>query len=282
MTDPTFLAALYLEKHPREAADLMGSFDLDSIAELITALPDETVPDLLTSLLPAKAGAVVAKMSDADGARFLGMMKRREAASILRNMPRERRDALLETMSVPTRVQLDLVLHQPPHRVGAWVESVPFALARDTTVENARRRLRGAESAITELYILDEARHLVGVIPLFRLFSVAGGELVESIALPPAATLRANSGIETALENPAWTETDSLPVLDHDGVLVGTVRHAMLREALSRKGVVELDDRGEDYMGVANNLYGLAEVLVTSIGRNTTPKPSTTAKGGSS
>ena len=283
MTDPTFLAALYVKRHPREAAEFVDGFQPRDIAELLATLPDDSACDLLTTLVPNKAAKALEELSDEDGAQYLGMMHRREAASILRNLQRDRRERFLQAMSTPTRIQLELILLQPSHRVGAWTESVPFALTRDTTVEAARRRLRSVDVAINEIYIIDDKRHLVGLVPLFRLYAVAGAEPVGSISQPLLGSLRANSGLESALENPAWKKADSLPVLDHEGALVGTLRHATLREAVSQHGVVEMNSRSDDYMGVANNLYvGLAEVLVTSIGRISKPKAPPAVKGGSS
>jgi len=280
MADPTYLAELYLQRHPREAATLLEGLETSDVAELIATLDDDKATDLLLALSPTVAAAALHLMADDHLADYLGGMPRQEAANILRRLPRERRATVLQAMPAAARLQLEVILHQPAHRIGAWMDSHPFTLAPDTTVEAARRRLRGIDDPVSHIFLTDDDQKLLTIVPVSRLFAVRGSEPISMVAEPPQGMLRASTTIENALDNPAWRDVDCLPVVDRDGVLVGSIRHASLREAIAQQRKSETDNRSNDYMSVANNLYvGLAEVLVASIARPKAAHPQKHGEG---
>ena len=225
-------------------------------------------PDILASLFLQRHLPEAAVVDDDDAVAVLSAMARRKSASILRLVSHERRSAILQKMSAPTRIQLEVILLQPMHRVGAWMESHPLTLPRESTVESARRRIQRHPSAPGEFYVVDNDGHLIGIVPLSRLFNAADSALIETVAQPAKGILRASETVDSALAHTAWHEVDTLPVVDRAEKLVGSIRHAALRMAATQPRDAEAGEDSGDYVLLANNLYvGLAEILATSISK---------------
>lgn len=270
MADESHLAVFYLENHPREAAEVLDAENAapEDVAQLLAALPDAAAAKVLSALTVTAASACLAALSDANARRLLGYIPRREAAAIVRLLPSDRQSAVLRALPAASRVQIELMLRQSAHHVGAWMDTAFQAVPQASTVDALRRRLRRLERPVNELYLVDDAGRLAGVVHPTRLFQATGSAAAGTIAHMPAGKLRSGSSIQHALAEPAWRDADVLPVIDGREKLIGTIRHATLREAVWRDVDGDRGDAAGDYLALANNLYvALAEVLSTSIGK---------------
>lgn len=269
MTDYTFLAADFLRQHPTEAASILEKSDSEQIATFAKTLGEDEATRLFMALSSQTAATALRHFGEKDATAMLGNMPRREASNILRRTPRKRREAYLASMPTATRLQLEVVLHQPTHRVGAYTDSGLVAVTPDTTVEAIRRRLRSVESPVSVIFLVNEKQLLLGSFPAGRLFSAKGSETASSLADTTRQSLNVRTTLEDALASADWMNTDVLGVVDREGKLVGSVRYAILRQANEPVSAPEDVEAGGDYMRVADNLYvGLAQVLLTTI-----PKP---------
>ncbi|WP_193173212.1 magnesium transporter [Nisaea nitritireducens] len=269
MTDFKFLATELLKQHPTEAASILEKHDSEQIATFAKSLGEDEATGLFMALSSQAAAASLRHFSEQDAVAILGNMPRREASDILRRTPRKRRETYLARMPAATRLQLEVVLHQPAHRVGAYTDSDLVTVTPGTTVETTRRRLRSVESPVAIIFLVNDKQQLLGSFPVGRLFSAKGSEAVETLADMTRQSLGVRTTLEDALESPDWLKTDVLGVVDRQDKLVGSVRYSSLRQASEPVVVQEETETGGDYMRVADNLYvGLAEVLLTTI-----PKP---------
>lgn len=271
MAEQNHLALLYLERYPQQAAAVLEASNAPpgEIVELLAALLDDVAAAVLSALTLTAAAVCLGALSDEVACRYLGHMPRRDAAAVVRLLPAERRSALLRQLSAPTRVQIELMLRQSVHHVGAWMDTNFQAVPQSSTVDALRRRLRGLERPVSELYLVDDSGRLAGVVHPARLYSATGSDAASAISHMPPATLHTVSSIAQALVAPAWSDADVLPVIDGREKLVGTIRHATLRAATKRQRDQNRGDAGSDYLALSNNLYvGLAEVLTTSIAKS--------------
>ncbi len=268
MTEQDPLATQYAARHPRKAVAVLARFPPAEAAAFVDGLADDMAADLLMAMPPDQAAACLTIPPPERVAVHLGNMPRRPAAAILRRLPPDRRSAVMAALAIATRMQIDLILHQPGHRIGAWIDAHPPIAEAGATVADVRLRLDRVEGQGGELFLVDGAQRLQGVVPLVRLLAATGEKPVASLAGPAEGGLRANMTIEAALKDPAWQERDSLPVLDRDGRLIGVLRHAVLRRAAQQERSARSEQPSGEYVSLANTVYvGLAEILATSIGR---------------
>ncbi|MFC3230731.1 magnesium transporter MgtE N-terminal domain-containing protein [Marinibaculum pumilum] len=266
------LAEVYAARHPRQAAAVLGRFEPAMAAAFLSAREEGLAGRLLAEMSPDRAAACLTAMTDADAAIRLGAMPRRAAASVLRRLAPSRRGAVQQAMPRATRLQLDLILHQPGHRIGAWIDPQVPAVQSGTTAEDARQAIAALQLPVAEAYLVDSGQRLLGSLSLARLAAAPAAQPVDGLARPVAASLRANQSVEVALAAPAWDTADCLPVLDGEGRLVGLLRHAALRRAARQDNAARSEVPADEYVSLANTVYvGLAEILATAIGRSDRP-----------
>ena len=211
------------------------------IAELLRALNEHerrAAVDALAGANPRLAMQVVAELGVDEGAALLASRPAAEVVRLLQELAPDDAAALMDHFPEPLAEQVrDLMQgQQPTAQIEEVLENLEgtagrimnprvFALPDDTTVEEAVKaiqQLGGAEMSFY-LYVIDERRHLVGVVSLRRLLLV-----------PPQAQLRAimttdviSVGVDTPQEEVARKVSSyhllAVPVVDDENKLVGTV-----------------------------------------------------------
>jgi magnesium transporter len=210
------------------------------IAEILRALNDHerrAATDVLVSSDPRLAMQVVAELGVDMGAalvashppaeivRLLQELAPDDAAGLIDRFPPELGEQVRELMQGQTTAGVTQLLENPEGTAGRIMNPRVFALPEDATAAeavNALQQLGGVEMSFY-LYVIDDRRHLVGVVSLRRLLLV-----------PPQATLKQimttdviSVGVDTNQEEVARKVSSyhllAVPVVDEENKLAGTV-----------------------------------------------------------
>lgn len=268
MTEPDLLIELYVERHPREAAAIMNVQVPADAGAVLDALDPDHAAVLLGHMATGAVAACIETLPPDRAAYQLGNLPTRVAAAVLRQTNAEQRSALLHEMPAATRIQVELMMRQPSHRVGAWIETRINTVEQGRTADVARQDLAKAAISEGDIYLVDSAGGLQGVVSPTRLFGLRANQPVDVAARPAHTALHASDTIEAALAAPAWEFVDTLPVVDRAGKLLGDIRQSVLRRALAVDARPRASKDNVEYMNLADSLYvGLASVLASSISR---------------
>lgn len=276
MADMFSLARLYAERYPAAVARILEDEVPGETSRFIAALDPGASGEVLANLAPDRAARSLDGLSDEQAADRLGRMAPRHTASILRELSERRRRALLERIPQARRLQTNFLLRQPRRTVGAWMETQIPSAPMDAIVEAALNRMAEQAAQSSGIYVLGPERSLVGWVPVAKLLGADRAAHLESLMERDVPRLRANAGIDAALVDPAWEESDALAVIDSDGRLVGAIRYLDLRRARLQAAVAEPVEPGlGTLMDTMNHLYiGMAEVMDVSIARRAGNAPS--------
>ena len=203
-----------LNDHERRAAvDAMAGADPRLAMQVIAELDVEQGASLLANRPPA------------DIVRLLQELAPDDAAALIDRFPEELREQVRDLMQGQTTAGVTELLENPEGTAGRIMNPRVFALPEEATAAeavNALQQLGGVEMSFY-LYVIDDRRHLVGVVSLRRLLLV-----------PPQATLKEimttdviSVGIDTDQEEVAKKVSSyhllAVPVVDDENKLVGTV-----------------------------------------------------------
>lgn len=268
MAEKDPLIELYIERHPGEAAAILNLQAPVEAGEIVEALDPDPAAVLLAEMATDAVAACLMSLAVDRAAFHLGNLPTRAAAAILRQIADAPRSELLHEMPAATRIQVEMMMRQPSHRVGAWIETRIITLAEASTADAARQTLAKAALAEGDIYVLNAAGGLTGIVTPTRLIGLRGNQPIDTAARPPRAVLHASMTIEAALAEPAWAIVDALPVIDRTGKLLGSVRQSVLRRALVANVKLGKGHGEAAYMNLADKVYvGLADVLATSMSR---------------
>src|ERR1051325_9821716 len=211
------------------------------IAEILRALNDHerrAAVDALAGADPRLAAQGIAQLGGDMGAsllascpvvdvsRLLQELAPDDAAALIDRFPNPLADEVRELMQrQQPNTEIAEVLENPEGTAGRIMNPRVFALPDETTVEEAVKaiqQLGGVEMSFY-LYVIDERRHLVGVVSLRRLLLVPPQAKLTNIMTTDVISV----GIDTPQEEVAKKVSSyhllAVPVVDEENKLVGTV-----------------------------------------------------------
>ncbi len=256
-------AAAFAERHPPEAARTLERLSPEEAGAFLAHTAAAVRGALLRSMSPAAATASLQRLSPADVERALTPLPGDIAASLLRRLPSEALAAVLAAMDAERRKPLERLLRFPEGTAGAIADVSAPVFGEHVTAAEARRRLRRVvEGAHPYVYVTDQEHRLVGVVHTRDLAAARPPVPLAELMQTEVASLGASAHLTTVAAHPAWLEFDPLPVVDHRGVFIGSVRHQRLRQAALPGAGASLTDSllhlGELYwLGLAMLLPGL-------------------------
>ncbi|NYZ61936.1 magnesium transporter [Luteimonas deserti] len=213
------------------------------------ALPAD-VADALAHLEPAQAARALPLLAPPQRAAVFGYLPLHMQSGLVAVVPRAALTELLEHMSADERADLFNALPSEQcaqvlpalaqaqredirrlsaygqDTAGAIMTSDYAALAPGLTAQQAveeLRRIAPDAETIYNAYVIDDARHLVGVVTLRRLITAAPDALVADLMQPRPIVAHVGDDQETVAELIGRYDFIALPILDADGRLVGIV-----------------------------------------------------------
>jgi magnesium transporter len=233
------LALSFLRDHPDEAAALLELQPAGEVATVLVDVPPELAAVLLQKMTGSRAAACLGRMSVEATARAANLIPPAGLAAILRQLEPSQRDSILAAMPRRAAQSLQRILSYAEGTAGALMDPRAVAFPQDITVENARGRLRRTPARSTYyLYIVDRDQRLVGVLTTPELFLADRQNLLSASMHSPVERLPADANQRMILDHPGWRAYHALPVVDHEGRLVGAI-HLETARALER----EMDPR---------------------------------------
>ena len=196
---------------PDELVERLATMHPDDAAEVMARLPEDT----LRGLKPEpKLRDMVEEFADDD------------AADVVARMNVDTREYLLEELSEGETVG-QLMAYDPETAGGIMTTDVVTVRAGTSAAAAMEtiRRLAGEDpqAHIHEVYVVDPADRLVGVLPLRRLVLVAPDRLVDTLADPPEVTVPPALDQEQVARTMARYNVTAVPVVNDRGVLLGLI-----------------------------------------------------------
>ncbi|MDL2253185.1 magnesium transporter [Ruminococcaceae bacterium OttesenSCG-928-I18] len=211
--------------------------DID-VAHFLEDLPEEQQPLVFRTLEKDQAMEVFAELEAETQQRIIERITDRElsalmedlsvddAVDMLEEMPATLVKRVLQNASPETRVLINQFLRYPENSAGSIMTAEFTDLRRTMTVEDAIKRIRRVgedRETIYTCYVMDDQRHLDGVVTVKDLLLAQDGEKVEDLMEPDVISVQTTSDQEAAVRLMAEYGLISLPVVDRENRLVGIV-----------------------------------------------------------
>jgi Mg/Co/Ni transporter MgtE len=258
------LCNAFLTNHPADAARVLEELTERSFGRFLSRCDPVAAASLLAFVDPSRAAACLTHMTPRAGVEILSRLPPQRCLALLRRLTEKRRESYLALAPDHVTDLARRMLAFPRGSVGEWMETDVLTLPDDIGAGEALRRLRRAkERDRADIYVLDRALHLVGMVTPAALVRAPRDETVSSFMRVRPPRLAAHSGERELLESRHWLEHVSVAVVDEDGVFVGVVDHKTVAHVRARLAKESQRDDTLDTALALGRLYwlGLSGVM---------------------
>ena len=232
---------------PAEWADLVPQLEPTEIAVLIQWLPDDEIAAILEELPPSEAARILRSLSANEAAPLLGEMDPDDAADVVEQLSDETATAILVRMSPEEAAEIRELSAYEPDTAGGLMTPAFVAVSKEATAAQATaaiRRLVHEAETVNYVYVVDDQRHLLGVLSLYRLLLSPDTTPVEQLMAPSTVRVRASADQETAARLLTDRNLLAIPVVDDDDHLVGIITEDDVADVIEAEATEDIERLG--------------------------------------
>jgi magnesium transporter len=232
---------------PAEWADLVPQLEPNEVAVLIQWLPDEEIGEILEELPPTEAARILRTLSANEASQLLGEMDPDDAADVVDALPDHAVAEILVRMKPEDAEEIRQLSGYEPDTAGGIMTPEYVAVSKDATSAQAItaiRRLVDEAETVNYVYVVDEERHLLGVLSLYRLLLSAATTPVVQLMAPSTLRVKASTDQETAARILTDRNLLAIPVVDDDDHLIGIITEDDVADVIEAEATEDIERLG--------------------------------------
>jgi len=222
------LLNLLQKQHPADLAQVFSELQDKEREAAFTVLADRNgrlAMEAVSELGPENGAALLATRPAEEIAKLAQEIASDDAAALIDNLPEELSAAVLHLMRPKESTVVENLLEYAERTAGRIMNPNVFALNEDITVGEAITEIQSSRDVemVFYLYVVDERRHLVGVVSLRRLLLVSPETPLKRIMTADLISARADVDQEEVARQVAAYNLLAIPVVDAENKLVGII-----------------------------------------------------------
>jgi magnesium transporter len=210
---------------PEDIADGLTRLEFEEGLALLKLLDPEIAGNVLIELPTENARALVSELPDETLAHYLDVLPMDDALDLREELGADRFDVLLNIIPSEDAAEIRRLMEYPEESVGRLLTEDFFQVGPDDTMSTILADIRLAPEhkyeTVNDVYVVDDHKHLLGVVSLRKVIRAAPQTVVRDIMNDDVLTADAWEDAEEAARRMARYGFYALPVLDRRGRMVG-------------------------------------------------------------
>ena len=222
------LLNLLQKQHPADLAQVFSELQDKERDAAFTVLADRNgrlAMEAVSELGPENGAALLATRPPEEIAKLAQDIPSDDAAALIDHLPEELSAAVLHLMRPKESTVVENLLEYAERTAGRIMNPNVFALNEDITVGEAITEIQTSRDVemVFYLYVVDERRHLVGVVSLRRLLLVSPETPLKRIMTADLISARVDMDQEEVARQVAAYNLLAIPVVDAENKLAGII-----------------------------------------------------------
>lgn len=218
----------YQQLHAADLADRLQRLPAEEARDILLRLPRPAAAGAIAELEHEQASELLTGFSPEQVTEFLAAMPSNQAADVAGDLPDEQRKEALAHLPPEKSAKVSALLSHRENTAGGIMSDRFIALRADQTIQECQEILRARAEIetpdISYLYVTDPQQKFLGVISLRDLVFRKPERRIQEIMKASSAFIRVDADQEEIARQFEHYHYLGLPVLDHEGRLVGVVR----------------------------------------------------------
>ena len=212
--------------HPADIADVIDALDEEKKKRLFGLLQVETAADVLMEIDEISRELIVEDISHDKLTQIVDDMESDDATDLISELPPEQAQRILRTIDKEDSEEVRKLLKYDKETAGGIMQLELVAVPQDITVRDAIEKIRSSAGEVEDLhnvFILDDEKRLVGLLPLRKLILASPENRIGSIM--DTAIVKVTPDVDQEYVAGVFRKYDiiSLPVVDREGKLLGRI-----------------------------------------------------------
>ena len=214
---------------PLEAADiasLFGELDEERLPLVFRLLPKELAAEVFVELDSDEQEMLIRGFSNTELKEVLDELYLDDTVDIVEEMPANVVKRILKHSDPETRKSITEILKYPDDSTGSIMTTEFVDLKETMTVEDAFKRIRRTgpdKETINLCYVIDDRRHLIGLLSIRTLLLAEDDDIIGDIMERNFISVQTLDDQETTAQALSKYDFLALPVVDTENRLVGIV-----------------------------------------------------------
>ncbi|MBP7863749.1 magnesium transporter [bacterium] len=231
--NPYDLAEYFQEMEPQHRLSCFRLLDLDNASAVLTELEPQNQRNLLKDLGNLGVVPLISNMSPDDAADILSELSEEKAAEIIEQIP-----------DIETKADIKQLLSFDDDTAGGIMSTDYLSLYSRMTVGEAldylREQYEDLEEDIYDVYVVDEANFLVGVVKVRELITTQASTTIEVVMDKDLVKVTTSDDQEEAAKKVERYDLHSLPVVDTEGKLCGVITSDDIMDVLREEATEDI------------------------------------------
>lgn len=232
LTPPWILGEVLSRLEVAEVRTLLRVIPLDHAAEAVAEMDNEVAAEVVEAMREARAIQLLEELDADDRADIVGQMDPPD------------RERLLRRFDPETASQIRELMAYAPESAGGIMNPDVATIRPDATVKEAIKAIRRMGNEIEYIpyvYVTDEAERLLGVVSMRSLvFAGPRQPLSEIMEVDLTGVCQVDLDQEEVARRMAEVNLHSLPVVDHEGRLLGIVTHDDILDVIRQEATEDV------------------------------------------
>lgn len=233
-----------------DALELLEDLSGRELGRLFAVLGDETLAVLLARLDDRDAAGILMRMSAEQAADVLEQIDPDDAADIFTEVTAADPDAadiILVEMEPSEAAELQDLMTYGPDTAGGMMTPEFVAIYPEVRVDEtitALRQVAAETEHLNYVYVVDRNERLIGALSLHSLVLSPPDTPVGELVAPNTWSVRVDDDQEVAARIVSERDLLAIPVVDHEGRLVGVITHDDIDEILEEEATEDIERLG--------------------------------------
>ncbi len=238
----SILITRFCQEAPQSAASRLETLSVEDAIEILEQVPQEIALEVWSALSPNMSADMVELLDDSDALAILKGIDPGRSASILTIIESERSDVLMADMEPSLSREIRELMVYPIDTAGALMDTRILLFKGDMTADEALQilRARRLKRKVSELRIVDDEQRFRSIVKLDSLALADPDQTLDELSDRIVVVVDPNASREEIIEKLESYGLDELTVVDHDGRVLGAIRHATLIDVLKEDVSIDI------------------------------------------
>ena len=213
--------------HPADIAELLNALEEPELKQKIFAsLTPDLASEVFSFASPLTQEELTQELSSAALGDIVERLDSDDAVDLLASLPEEQVRAVLDQVPQELSVEMSQLLRYPADTAGGIMQTEHVEVPEGATVTQAIEMIRNHIDDVPDIhnvFVVDQQRRLVGVLPLRKLILARSTEPVEKVMDRQVTSARVDLDQEQVAQLFKRYDLVSLPVVNAQGVLLGRI-----------------------------------------------------------